>query len=234
MKAHILIVEDNDSDQSTMAFLLKKTGYKVSTASDGYAAIDFLSNRPADDLPVSLIIMDLQMPRLSGITTLKKIKEIPSVAHIPFMVVSGKKDKDSVQDAIKIGAKDYMVKPIDHEIFLKKISQLTANIKSDWAEVSVPDSPDSHGYFHAPARVISINEVTCTVLSRQMLTTGSTTTLCVPMFTEFELKDMQVRVLDSKKTDAGYVIQFEILGLSNTQMTQLRLYARKIYAETKT
>lgn len=234
MRSHVLIVDDNESDQLNLSFILKKDGYQCSVAKDGYEAIDFLLNSKERD-PVSLIILDLTMPVLSGMATLGRIKETPAISHIPVMVVSGKKDKNDVGAAIKSGAKDYLVKPVDADILKKKVSQLLTNQKSDWGEVSIPTSDLTKGFFNTPAELISINEVSLTYRSKFPLPLKETTNVFAPILEEAGINGCHTRVLDCKKGNDGYYyIQFELVGLNQQQSKDLRIFCRKVYADSKT
>jgi DNA-binding response OmpR family regulator len=232
VRAHILIVDDNESDQLNLSFILKKDGYQCSIAKDGYEAIDFLLNNISKD-PVTLVILDLNMPVLSGMATLGRIKETKAIAGIPVMVVSGKKDKTDVGAAIKAGAKDYLVKPVDAEILKKKVMQLLTDQRSDWGEISVPPGDGTRGYYHTPSELVSINEVSATFKSKFPLPIKETTNIYAPILEEAGINGCHVRVLDCKKGDAHYYIQFELVGLNQIQSKALRVFCRKIYAETK-
>jgi CheY-like chemotaxis protein len=71
-----------------------------------------------------LMLLDLMMPFEDGFETLKKIKEDPAVKDIPVIVVSAKDTKDDVVRAMKLGAADYLVKPVEEALLLYKIRKI--------------------------------------------------------------------------------------------------------------
>lgn len=105
--ARILIVEDNEVNQLLMEVILKKMGYKLKKASDGYEAIAYAEERPFD-----LIFMDFQLPEISGFETTKRILSLPNLKTIPKIVgISAnvsQKDRDA---CIEVGMDDFLPKP---------------------------------------------------------------------------------------------------------------------------
>lgn len=83
-KPNILIVDDSNTIRRTVELLLAKQGYKVSTAVDGYAAFQAISQNPPD-----LIFLDVQMDTLGGLHTCQVIKSNPRYKHIPVIMLTG-------------------------------------------------------------------------------------------------------------------------------------------------
>jgi len=113
-KAKILIVDDNLSLCKTMSFVLNRKGYDVSTANDGFEAIDRVKNEFFD-----IIFMDIKMPVLNGVETYKKIREVNDKI-ITIMMTAYAVD-DLIQDALKEGAYGIIYKPLDFEKILSLI-----------------------------------------------------------------------------------------------------------------
>lgn len=107
-KAKILIVDDNLSLCKTMSLVLNRKGYDVSTANDGFEAIDRVKNEFFD-----IIFMDIKMPVLNGVETYKKIREVNDKI-ITIMMTAYAVD-DLIQDALKEGAYGIIYKPLDFE-----------------------------------------------------------------------------------------------------------------------
>jgi CheY-like chemotaxis protein len=79
-------------------------------------AIDMLGNIKAD-----IILVDIEMPEMTGIEFLQVIREKPHLKEIPVIVISARKD---ISDALKYGANDYMEKPVDPEVLQERIKKL--------------------------------------------------------------------------------------------------------------
>ena len=80
-----------------------------------------------EQFPPSLIILDIDMPGMDGYTMLGKIKEKVELRSIPAIFLTSNNEKDYVVKAVKSGADDYVVKPIDKEVLISKIETLLQN-----------------------------------------------------------------------------------------------------------
>lgn len=92
--------------------MLQKLKFNLDTASDGMTALDCIKTKCSEGKPYSLMLLDLRMPELSGFDVLVRMKEIPGAENIPVIVLSGMTDNVSINEAIKLGAKSYLQKPI--------------------------------------------------------------------------------------------------------------------------
>lgn len=114
---NILVVDDNESIRKLMTTYLVRDGYKVITASDGLAALDILDKEHVD-----LMIADIMMPNMDGYTLTNEVRT--SKYNFPILMVTA---KDTIEDKKKgflIGTDDYMVKPIDFDEMLLRVSAL--------------------------------------------------------------------------------------------------------------
>ena len=102
----ILIVDDDPGHLISVKTVIRSWGYVVETADDGSVAVDMVKSAPVD-----LILMDVRMAKMSGIEALKQIKAYnPS---IPVIIMTAYSSVDSAVEAIKSGAYDYLIKPMD-------------------------------------------------------------------------------------------------------------------------
>ena len=116
MRRQILIVEDEPELRSNLSDVLKENGFAVRTANDGVEAIESLNQNRAD-----LVLMDVNMPRMSGLECLKKIKEIdPSILVILMTAYSN--IEDAVK-AVKDGAFNYLAKPVKHTTLVEMVGR---------------------------------------------------------------------------------------------------------------
>lgn len=117
-KPVVLVVDDETEARSTVInFLKERYDCEFSEANDGEEAVSFLKSRPCD-----IIILDIKMPKKSGISVIKEAKEIDP--DIDIIVISAWVSDEVSQEAVECGAADYLVKPID----LKVVSMKFANI----------------------------------------------------------------------------------------------------------
>ena len=112
--AKILLVDDEEVFARNMAKLLSARDYNVVTANSGDAAI-----RRLDEQPVDVIVLDLKMPGMDGLTTLKEIQKMNLFTQT--LILTGHGSIDSALEAIKLGAYDYLTKPCEIDELVEKI-----------------------------------------------------------------------------------------------------------------
>ena len=120
---HILVVDDVAVNLKTVKFILEEH-YKVSLVNSGRQALEFL-NRNISNFP-DLILMDIQMPIINGLETMKKIKEQFGESTLPVIYLTAISDKKMVVECFKAGLSDYIIKPFEPDNLLKKIEKVFA------------------------------------------------------------------------------------------------------------
>jgi DNA-binding NtrC family response regulator len=106
--AQILLIEDEPGSREGLALLLRREGYAVTTADSGEAGYAQLTSRPFE-----VIITDLFLPGVSGIDLLHKVKELSLPANV--ILITGQASAETAVEAMKGGAFDYIVKPVNFE-----------------------------------------------------------------------------------------------------------------------
>ncbi|MBX3197877.1 MAG: sigma-54-dependent Fis family transcriptional regulator [Labilithrix sp.] len=115
-KARILVVDDEASARSGLEKLLKQSGYDVSLAADGVAALEVAAATAPD-----VVVTDLKMPNMDGMTLLGKLRE--QDAELPVIVTTAFGDVSNAVDAMRKGAADFITKPIDFDVLLLAIER---------------------------------------------------------------------------------------------------------------
>jgi diguanylate cyclase (GGDEF)-like protein len=113
---HILIVDDNPVVIKLLGAMLTRAGYQVTQAENGRSALDIL-----DALLPDLILLDIDMPGISGLETCRLIKENPRTADIPIIFVTSNDDKHNIVAGFSAGAQDYIIKPSTKEELLARV-----------------------------------------------------------------------------------------------------------------
>ena len=111
----ILVVDDNKEIVYSLSKLLEYEGYQIQTAYDGMEALDVLQNNHVD-----LILLDVMMPRLNGLSALMKIRE---TKKIPVIILSAKTEESDKVSGLIMGADDYICKPYN-------TAELVARVKA--------------------------------------------------------------------------------------------------------
>lgn len=104
-KKLIYIIEDDQSLLFALETKLKEVGFETVTADDGQQALDKLKT-----IQPNLILLDIKLPRVSGLEILKSIRENEQTKEIPVIIMSQYDDSDIVAQGLTLGAKDYLAK----------------------------------------------------------------------------------------------------------------------------
>ena len=116
-QSQILVVDDDREIAGALKKLLQEEGYGVVTAQDGLEALSILQ-----DSPVHLLILDIMMPRMDGLSTLMKLR---SDRNIPVILLSAKSEDSDKILGLSMGADDYVTKPFNPQELLARVrSQL--------------------------------------------------------------------------------------------------------------
>jgi len=117
----VLVVEDN---HELRAFIHNVLGadFKVEVAETGKVAFDVLQNFVPD-----LIVSDVQMPEMDGLSFSQKIKSTFETSHIPIILLSALTQKNQILEGIEIGVDDYITKPFDIDVLVAKINAILKN-----------------------------------------------------------------------------------------------------------
>lgn len=113
----ILIVEDDVNTRRLLETVFSSEGYKVTSAGDGFEALEKLHEKHID-----LIVLDLMMPKMDGCTFTRKLRK--SNNNIPILMATAKETANDKKEGFIAGTDDYMVKPIDEEEMLLRVKAL--------------------------------------------------------------------------------------------------------------
>jgi len=122
----ILLVEDNpmDIDLTLRAFRRRKVANDIFVARDGEEAIDLLEEwKNGKTLPI-VILLDINLPKISGLEVLKTYKANPITQRIPVVMLTTSKEDKDVAEAYQLGANSYIVKPVDFSKFMEIAEQI--------------------------------------------------------------------------------------------------------------
>ena len=175
----ILVVDDDAVNRRLARTLLEKNGFSVIEAGDGRAALDAVQAHRN----LSLVVLDLEMPRMTGLEALKELRRTMNTAGLPVVILTGADREDTEIELMDAGADDYLAKPFHMEELLARIRaqvrRLTGHARSEievgplrldtkTARVSMAGQPvklTSHEYrllaylMHHNERVVSRTEL---------------------------------------------------------------------------
>jgi two-component system response regulator len=127
----ILFVEDSIDDATLTMRALSKSGFsnKLHHVADGAAALDFLycrgiySDRNNTQYP-KLVLLDLKMPKVSGVQVLEAVKSDPKLKTIPVVMLTSSNEGPDIEKCFELGANSYIVKPVDSDNFFHAIKEI--------------------------------------------------------------------------------------------------------------
>ncbi|QDQ29184.1 EAL domain-containing protein [Chitinimonas arctica] len=115
----VLVVDDDRSTRSALRQALERSGFQVSEAADGEAALASLAdNRP------DVILMDGLMPVLDGFSACSRLQEMPEFRDIPVLMITALEDNGSIERAFAVGASDYITKPIHLAVVQQRVRRV--------------------------------------------------------------------------------------------------------------
>ncbi|RMG37410.1 MAG: response regulator [Gammaproteobacteria bacterium] len=119
MAASILAVDDSASMRQMVSFTLKGAGYDVVEAADGVEALNIAKTRP-----VNLVITDVNMPNMDGISLIKELRNLPAYKFTPLLMLTTESSAEKKQEGKAAGATGWIVKPFNPEQLLKTVAKV--------------------------------------------------------------------------------------------------------------
>jgi DNA-binding response OmpR family regulator len=120
-KGTVLVVDDEEDIRDLVYWRLSRSGYKVIQAKNGQEGVDAAFEKRPD-----LILMDVRMPRMSGLDAVKAIRACPETSHIPIVILTASVREDAVEQGYEAGADDYIKKPFQPAELLRRIELILA------------------------------------------------------------------------------------------------------------
>jgi DNA-binding response OmpR family regulator len=117
----ILIVEDDEGNREVLAYFLRRQGFEIVTAPNGESAL-----ATVDSASFDLVLLDVVMPGIGGLETLRALRTRYSEAALPVIMVTGLDAGDDVTAALEMGASDYVSKPYQLAFALERIRSVLA------------------------------------------------------------------------------------------------------------
>jgi diguanylate cyclase (GGDEF)-like protein len=124
--ATLLLVDDDAMNRDMLSRRLERKGYTVLTAESGARALEMVGTHRID-----AVLLDVMMPGMSGIETLRRLRLSHSATELPVIMVTAKDRSEDVVDALDRGANDYVTKPLDFPIVLARIRTQVTTRRAD-------------------------------------------------------------------------------------------------------
>lgn len=116
MSAKILVVDDDEMTRHFLSHILAQQGFILEAASDGEQALSLMKEKSFD-----IVLLDIEMPGLNGLETLKRIRKNYLKKDLPVLMVTANDQSSEIIQAFDLGANDYVVKPLDVPVLFARI-----------------------------------------------------------------------------------------------------------------
>jgi len=121
----ILVVDDEPQTRDLLRLMLKRDGYEVFEAEDGYDALEKVKALVPD-----MVLLDVMMPDIDGLTVCRRIRKDEMLSDLPVLMLSARTHLEAVEKGIMAGATRYLTKPIGRKELLQHISEVFDGIPS--------------------------------------------------------------------------------------------------------
>ena len=119
-KKRILIADDEENMLITLAFILESAGYDTTTSTNGRQAMSRILSEK--DNPFDLLILDIQMPYITGLQLIEELRK--SLINTPIIVMTGYESDELINELKSKGCNDHIAKPFDEDELLAKIEKI--------------------------------------------------------------------------------------------------------------
>src|SRR3984957_11872646 len=133
-RPRILVVDDISDNRTILTRRFQRRGFDVVEADNGLTAIELIAQGPFD-----LVLLDVMMPGIDGIETLKRIRDKRSPSDLPVIMVTAKSESTNIVDALELGANDYVTKPVDFAVALARVNTQISRKRAEQQVARVND-----------------------------------------------------------------------------------------------
>jgi diguanylate cyclase (GGDEF)-like protein/PAS domain S-box-containing protein len=132
----LLVVDDNEDNRDVLSRRLSQRGYLVAVAADGVEALAQIEQQPFD-----VVLLDVEMPGMSGLQVLSQLRARRSQTQLPVIMVTARSEGGDIVEAFRLGANDYVTKPVDFAVALARIR---THLAHKWAVEDLHESEERY------------------------------------------------------------------------------------------
>ena len=122
---YVLIVEDEQDIRELVSYNMLKEGYQVAAVASGEEALEAVKGRRPD-----VVLLDLMLPGIDGLTVCATLKEDPETSAIPVIMLTAKGEESDIVTGLNMGADDYVTKPFSPKVLLARVAAVLRRISS--------------------------------------------------------------------------------------------------------
>lgn len=219
--ARVLVVDDDPDILKMAAMILGQAGHQVEVANGSVKAMELLDNGLYD-----LLISDANMPMYNGFQLIQTIRGNKKFVHMSIIMLTGRRAKADVEKAIKAGADDYVVKPIDPFLLIQKINTLfDKKPPVDKPEIRFAANGNfSQAFVQLPVAMEAVSELGIRVITTFPFKVGEIYDLSALFFADWGEVVPTLKVLTVDQADKldEFRVQFVFLGAQESFLKKIR------------
>jgi two-component system phosphate regulon response regulator PhoB len=123
VKRSVLVVEDEEDIRELVSYTLLKEGYQVTSVASGEEALAIATAQPPD-----LILLDLMLPGVDGLTVCQRLRSNPATAGVAIVMLTAKGEEPDIVTGLNVGANDYITKPFSRNVLTARVRAVLRNI----------------------------------------------------------------------------------------------------------
>ncbi len=208
-----LIVDDDPAILKFTEQLLKFKNFEVVACENALEAIQTLG-----DLSFDIMITDATMPAYSGFDLIRTTKKREDLDYLTIAMLTGRSDKSDIEQAVELGVDDYIVKPIDPELFLEKVDRLVLRHKKKSKQK--PTLMKSNAIMSVPVTVTRLTDIGVTVEGPYPLTKGVEVEIDCQELKDIGIKKNKFRSIFNSESRHQSKVMTELLLLNLTEDEQ--------------
>jgi diguanylate cyclase (GGDEF)-like protein/PAS domain S-box-containing protein len=135
-RSSLLVVDDNEANRDALSRRLLQRGYEVAVAAGGADALSMVEHAAFD-----LVLLDVEMPGVSGIDVLARLRESYSRTELPIIMVTARTSGEDIVQALTLGANDYVTKPVDFPV---AVARIDTHLAHKWAVADLRESEERY------------------------------------------------------------------------------------------
>ncbi|MQS15448.1 response regulator transcription factor [Streptomyces kaniharaensis] len=123
--AHVLVADDDTDIRDLVVYKLTRTGHQVTAVEDGLAAL----TAAHDDDTVDLVLLDIRMPKMSGLDVCRALRAEPGTQSLPVILLTARSQEGDIETGFAAGADDYITKPFSPRELSSRVQAVLARVK---------------------------------------------------------------------------------------------------------